>query len=453
VATPQASARRNRALLEGPVLPGVLRLAAPNFLLAALQAAATFADAYYVGRTGTAPLAGLALVFPLIALMQMMSAGAIGGGISSAIARAVGANDFARAAATALQAIYIALVGGLAFSATLLLAGPSIYRALGGEGAALAAALDYSNIVFGGACLVWLANTAANVLRGAGNMHVPSAVLGCCALAQIGLGAVLTLGLGPFPRLGIEGVAIAYLTGFGLGALILCRFAWRQLDQWGMRVELPRPDRKLLWEVLRVGLLSSFNAVQTVLAALILTGFVGAYGTAALAGYGVGARLELLQVPFVFAIGAALVAMVGLNVGAGNLQRARRIAWTGGAVGAAITGSAGIVVALRPDLWAGMFSSDPAVLASGYAYLQIAGPCYGFLGLGVALYFASQGRGRMLGPVLASSARLLIAIAGGYVLVHVQAGALEALYVLIAVAMAAYGAGTALAAARWVFRA
>jgi Na+-driven multidrug efflux pump len=284
-------------------------------------------------------------------------------------------------------------------------------------------------------------------------MHVPSAVLGCCALAQIGLGAVLTLGLGPFPRLGIEGVAIAYLTGFGLGALILCRFAWRQLDQWGMRVELPRPDRKLLWEVLRVGLLSSFNAVQTVLAALILTGFVGAYGTAALAGYGVGARLELLQVPFVFAIGAALVAMVGLNVGAGNLQRARRIAWTGGAVGAAITGSAGIVVALRPDLWAGMFSSDPAVLASGYAYLQIAGPCYGFLGLGVALYFASQGRGRMLGPVLASSARLVIAIAGGYVLVHVQAGALEALYVLIAVAMAAYGAGTALAAARWVFRA
>ena len=448
----EALARRNRALLEGPVLPAVLRLAAPNFFLAGLQAAATFADAYFVGRSGTAPLAGLALVFPLIALMQMMSGGAIGGGVSSAIARAVGANDLERASAMALQAIYVALVCGLTFTAVMLLAGRSLYGALGGQGAALAAAAAYSNIVFGGACLVWFANTAANVLRGAGNMQTPSAVLGCTALVQIGLGAMLTFGLGPFPKLGIEGVALAYLTGFGLGALILCVFVRRQLQQWGTRAHLPRPDRKRLWEILRVGLLSSFNAVQTVFAALILTGFVGAYGTAALAGYGVGARLELLQVPFVFAIGAALVAMVGINVGAGNLARARRIAWTGGAVGAAVTGAVGVVVAWRPDLWAGMFSDDPAVLASGYAYLQIAGPCYAFLGLGAALYFASQGRGRMLGPVLASTARLLIAIVGGYVLVHVHAGALEALYLLIALAMAVYGAGTALAVARSVFR-
>jgi putative MATE family efflux protein len=447
-----AIVRRNRALLQGPVLPAMLRLAAPNFLLAALQAAATFADAYYVGQLGTAPLAGLALVFPLIALMQMMSAGAVGGGVSSSIARSVGAGDFARAGAIALQAIYVALAFGLAFSVTMLVAGAGLYRLLGGQGQALAAALAYSNIIFGGACLVWLANTAANVLRGAGNMRIPSAALGLAAVIQVLLGAVLTLGLGSFPGLGIGGAAIAYLTGFGAAALILTGFAARQLRQWGIRLRLPAPDRVRLWEILRVGLLSSFNAIQTVFTSLFLTGLVGVYGTAALAGYGVGARLELLQVPFVFAIGAALVAMVGVNVGAGNLARAKRVAWTGGALGAAITGSVGLIVALRPDWWAGMFSSDPAVLASGYAYLKIAGPCYAFLGLGMALYFASQGAGRVLGPVLASSARLLIAALGGYVLVHIVGVAIETLYVLIAVALTVFGAGAALAIARWVFR-
>ena len=434
------------------MLPTMLRLAAPNFLLAALQATATVADAYYAGRLGTAPLAGLALVFPLIALMQMMSAGAIGGGVSSAIARALGANDFARASATAMQTLYVALVCGFTFSGVMLFAGPALYSALGGDAQTLAAALRYSNIIFGGACLVWLANTAANVLRGTGNMRIPSAALGCAALIQVLLGAVLTLGVGPFPQLGIEGIAVAYLSGFGVAGLILSAFVWRQLKAWGVRAHLPAPDRQRLWEILRVGLLSSFNAAQTVAAALILTGFVGAYGTAALAGYGVGARLELLQVPFVFALGAALVAMVGINVGAGNLQRARRVAWTGGAVGAAITGSVGLVVALRPDWWAGLFSTEPAVLASGYAYLQIAGPCYAFLGLGTALYFASQGRGRVLGPVLASTTRLLIVVLGGYVVVHVYAASLEALYVLIAVGMTAFGAGTAAGIARWVFR-
>jgi Na+-driven multidrug efflux pump len=98
-----------------------------------------------------------------------------------------------------------------------------------------------------------------------------------------------------------------------------------------------------------------------------------------------------------------------------------------------------------------MFSNDPAVLAPAYAYLRIAGSCYAFIGLGVALYFASQGSGRMVGPVLASSARLLIAILGGHAVVA-HAGTLEALFVVIAVAMVAYGAGTALAVARSVFR-
>jgi len=185
---------------------------------------------------------------------------------------------------------------------------------------------------------------------------------------------------------------------------------------------------------------------------VVLTGLAGTFGAAALAGYGLGARLELLQVPFVFAIGAALVAMVGINIGAGNVARARRVAWTGGLLGAGITGAVGVIVALRPDWWAGLFSGDPAVLASAHAYLRIVGPCYVFLGAGTALYFAAQGAGRVLGPVLASTARLLIAAVGGYLLVHVYSVELETLYLVIALGMTVFGLGAVAAISRGVFR-
>jgi Na+-driven multidrug efflux pump len=206
---------------------------------------------------------------------------------------------------------------------------------------------------------------------------------------------------------------------------------------------LAKPSFALLKDVLRVGLLSSLNAAQTVVTTLVVTGLVGTFGAAALAGYGVGARLELLQVPFVFAIGAALVAMVGVNVGAGNIARARRVAWTGGLIGAGITGTVGMVVAIWPSLWAGLFSDDAEVLRAGYSYLRTVGPCYLFFGAGLALYFASQGIGRVLGPVLSSTARLLVAALGGYVAVYWLGASLETLYVIIGVGLAVFGIGVA----------
>jgi putative MATE family efflux protein len=430
-------------LLHGPVFTSILRLAAPNFLLAAMQAAATFADAYYVGRLGTEYLAAIALVFPILALMQMMSAGAIGGGLSSAIARARGAGDHARAAALATQAIYLVLGFGLTFSVIMLVFGPALFRLLGAGGVVVDVALSYSNTIFAGACLIWLANISANILRGSGNMSMPAVALSLAAIVQCGLGAVLTLGLGPFPALGIRGTAIGYLAGFGFAGVVLGVACVRQVRRWTGSIVLAKPSFALLKDVLRVGLLSSLNAAQTVVTTLVVTGLVGTFGAAALAGYGVGARLELLQVPFVFAIGAALVAMVGVNVGAGNIARARRVAWTGGLIGAGITGTVGMVVAIWPSLWAGLFSDDAEVLRAGYSYLRTVGPCYLFFGAGLALYFASQGIGRVLGPVLSSTARLLVAALGGYVAVYWLGASLETLYVIIGVGLAVFGIGVA----------
>jgi putative MATE family efflux protein len=442
------AAQRRARLLTAPVLPTLIALAAPNVLLALMQALVSFADAWFIGRLGTEGLAGVALVFPIVVLMQMMSAGAMGGGVSSAIARTLGAGDAVRAARLAWHAAVIAVAFGLLFTLIMWLGGPALYRLLGGTGATLDHALAYSTIVFGGALTVWLSNILANVVRGTGNMMVPAVTLSAAALLQIPLCGALVLGWGAFPQLGIRGAAIAYVLTFGAAALVFAAYILSGRTGLMVRGIHIAFSARLFADILKVGLLSSFNAVQTIAAAVFVTGLVGTLGTAALAGYGLGVRLELLQIPVVFAIGSALVVMVGTCIGAGDVKRARRIAWTGAALAAGVTGCVGVVVALWPGVWAGLFSTDAAVLDAAYTYLRIAGWCYAFFGAGVALYFASQGAGKMLWPVLAGSARFLIAVIGGLVVLRYFNGTLTGLFAVMGLAMVAYGAGMA-ATVKW----
>ncbi len=426
----------------------VLRLAAPGIVLVAFQSAVSITDAYFVGRLGTAPLAGLSLVFPLLMLLQMMSAGAMGGGVASAIARSLGAGNEKAARSLTVHAVIIGIAFGLVFTLCILAAGPSIYRLLGGRQSVLQEALAYSNLVFAGAVLVWLANTLASILRGSGNMVVPAVVLGGATLLHVPLSGMLVLGGGPLPTLGIAGAGVAYLANFGFASVAMLAYLLRPASRLKPTREDLRLDARMFWEILRVGAISSVNSMLTVLTAVLLTGIVGTYGTAALAGYGVGVRLELMQVPLVFAIGQALVAHIGTNIGAGQIERAKRIAWTGASIAACIGLAIGAIVAVFPLAWAGLFSTDPAVLEACSQYLRRVAPCYPFLSVGVALYFASQGAGRMAMPLLAGIFRLLIASLGGFAVV--RAGApVSAVFYVIAAAMLVYGSFTAWA----VFRA
>jgi Na+-driven multidrug efflux pump len=286
------------------------------------------------------------------------------------------------------------------------------------------------------------------VLRGSGNTLAPAVALALAALLHIPLSGALTLGWGPFPRLGIAGAALAYVADFLFASLLMGLMVWRaglqpQHAHW-------RLEARVLREILRVGAVSSVGALQTVLTAVVLTGFVGSYGTAALAGYGVGVRLELLLVPLVFAIGQALVVMVGTNIGAGRGAHAKRIAWTGTALAAGTSLAIGVTVALFPGLWIGIFSDDPAVLATGSLYLRIVAPFYVLFGAGMALYFASQGAGRMVLPVLAGTVRLVVVVAGGALVVAIG-GPLAAVFAVIAGGIVLFGAliVAAVRAGRW----
>lgn len=408
------------------------------------------AETAYVGVLGLPQLAGIALVFPMVMLQQMMSAGAMGGGISSAVSRALGAGSTERAEALARHAIVIGGSAGLTFTAIFLACGPSIYRLLGGRSAALEEAYMYSNTVFLGAGFVWLTNTMASIIRGTGNMRVPSLALLAVAALQVALGGILGLGFGPIPRFGIAGVAMGQVLAYGAGMAFLCSYLLSRQSRIRLRLNGP-----LSWEmfrdILKVGALACVSPVQSVLTVLVMTGFVASFGAEALAGYGIGARLEFLLVPITFAVGVSSVPMVGMAMGAGDSNRARRVAWTAGFLAAGLVGAIGLLVAVRPATWSQLFTDNVGVLAVSRDYLTMAGPAYAFLGLGLALYFASMGSGTILGPVLAQTARLVVILAGGWWLTG-QDTTVSQFFLVVAASLVTYGLAAAFAVGRirWV---
>ena len=430
---------RTRLLLEAPIAPTLLRLGAPNVLVMLSQAAVGLIETYFVGQLGTDALAGMALVFPVVMLMQMTSAGAMGGGIASAIARALGARRTADANALVLHAMAIALGFGLVFMVAVLGGGRWLYAEMGGTAGALEAAVTYSNWVFAGAILVWLFNSLASVLRGTGNMATPAWVTVAGTVLLIPLSPLLIFGWGPIPGLGIAGGAVALLIYYALGSAALAAYLWSSKSLLRPQFKTVRFQKPLFWDILRVGLVGAVSTVATNLAIGITTALVGGFGTAAIAGYGTASRLEYLLVPLVFGFGSPLVAMVGTCIGAGQRARALRATWIGAALSFGMTEAIGLWAALFPQAWLSLFNSDPAMIAAGSQYLRLVGPVYGFFGLGLVLYFASQGAGKLLWPVIGNLARLTTAAAGGWLALTIWGSGLQGVFIAQAVALVVYG--------------
>jgi putative MATE family efflux protein len=440
---------RTARLLTAPIVPTLLAMAWPNIVVMVAQASTGLIETWWVSHLGTDALAGMALVFPGFMMMTMLSAGAIGGGISSGIARALGGNRHDDANALALHALIVSVILGLVFSAMFLLGGPWLYRAMGGDTGSLDAALKYSNVVFAGTVLVWLANGLASSIRGTGNMLVPSLAVCFGVALLIPLSPLLIFGWGPFPAFGIAGAGAAVLVTTALTAIALACYIFSRRSL--IRLSLVPLKWRFFSEILGVGAVASVSTLQTSLTVLLTTALVGAAaGPHALAGYGTGSRLEYLLIPLVFGLGAPLVALVGTNIGAGQNQRALRIALIGGGIAFAICETIGIAAAIWPAAWLTLFDHDPHMIETGSAYLRIVGPAYGFFGLGLCLYFSSQGAGRLMWPLAAGTARLIIAIGGGWLALRLT-GSLTWMFAMLSVALVVYGASmtTAVASGVW----
>jgi putative MATE family efflux protein len=447
------SGSRTALLLEGPIVSTLLRLAAPNVVVNVVLIAVTATvDAHFVGRLGPAALAGISLVFPLLMLMQQMANSSMGGAIASAIARAIGAGRHADASALVMHGIIVALGMALIFTSLLLICGPALYALMGGSGEVRAAALEYSNAIFAGALAYWLLSTLTSIVRGAGQATVLAVVYLAAEVLHVILVPLLMFGLGPIPPLGITGAGVATVTSFTASSAVL---VWYIVSgRTAIRISLRgvRISRRLFADILRVGAPMSLQPILNNLALAVLTGFVGALGAAQLAGFGVAARLEYLLYPLAFGLGAGVLAMVGTNIGAGNLARAGRVAWTGATLAAVITGCIGLFGVALPGTWTALFTQVPEVSLFAADYLVIVGLAYPFLGLGLTLASAFQAAGRPLWPLLGITGRALTVILGGWMVVHLAGTGLTYLAIVAASGLIVYGASLTIAFRSGVWR-
>jgi putative MATE family efflux protein len=431
------------AMLTAPPFPMLVRMATPNALAFLVQASVSMAEVAFVSELGTVPLAAVALMFPGLMLMQTLANGAVGGAVSSAVARALGRGDSARAESLIWHALAIAVGAGVLFYLSWRLAGAELLETLGAGESVRTTAAAYAEIIFGGAVLVWLMALLNSVFRGMGNMKLPATLMMLGAAVQIPLAGTLILGWFGVPALGLEGAAVAVLVVAGVNVGILLTRLRSPATPIRLRLAHMRLQWPLFADIFRVGALASLSPVFTVLTVSVVNGLVSEFGVAALAGYGIVARLEFLLIPMVFGLGAAMTALVGTNMGAGNVARAERIGWLGGLSAAAVTGAVGMLLALFPGLWLGLFAEDAATWAAGESYLQIVGPVFAFQGLGLSLYFASQGAGTVLWPVIATALRFAIGVGGAALAVTVFSAGLDTVYVCLAIGMFVYGALTA----------
>ena len=443
------AANQRSVLLSGPVWPTLLRLATPNMIGVLIQSMIGIVDAWFLGQLGRTALAGVALVFPLFMLQNMLSAGAIGGAVAGATARALGAGDQARAEAVLRAAIVIAFGGSAAMAVLFLGFGSAIYGFLGGSGAVLQAALAYSDVLFAGVVALWLFNMLSSVLRGLGDTLRPALGLALVTAVHLPLAWLLIGGAGPVPGLGMRGGALAIVLAYAIGTVAL--FVYMLGRHAPLRLRVRKVSWALLQQILRPGIFAGSQSVLTIASFLLITAMLGRFGEAALAGYGIGARIEILMIPIIFGFGGASIAMVGASVGAGDRDRAIGIAWRGSFASALLVGGIGLFLAIFPSVWAELFTDDAEVASVTRHYLQIVGPCYAFFGLGLSAYFSSQGLGSLFYPVLAAWLRFVLIAIGFAMLVLADYFNATAAFGVVAFAMVAYGSfvGIALYLGPW----
>ena len=417
-------------LLHGPLLSTLIRLALPTGAVLFMATMVSVAETYFVSSLGVKAIAAASLVVPVMVLMTTVASAGIGGGVSAAIARAIGARRHDDAESLAWHAVVIGAAGGGLFTLAALLAGPALYRGLGGSGESLELAVLYSDVLFGGAASFWILLLLQAALRGTGNVKVPALTVLGSAVAALILSPALIKGWLGAPRMGVAGAGVAQVL-CSIAALVVVVVYMRSSSST-LRLRRQPLRRAHFRAILSIGSLSSINVVMLAVSVTALTAAAGSVSVAAIAGYGIASRLELLLSPVMFGCGTAAITLVATNLGAGNVARARRAAIVNVLLVAGLVGLVGLSASIFPHLWLGLFTSDAAAMAVGTQYLHVVAPFYAVIGVIFELYFAGQGARRILWPMTASVVRCLFALAAMGLVLQGHA-TLRTAFVLVAV--------------------
>lgn len=394
----------------------VLSLALPTTAVMVVGAVSNILYTYFVSRLGATAIAAVSLVFPISLIATAMMGGGIGAGVAAAIAQGLGGGRRADADRIAEHALLITLVVSIVFTFGLLFGAPSLFRLMGGRDEVLAGASLFARVLFSGSIVTFTISTFDSILRAEGNVRVPS--IG--AVMSLTLQIVFTPIFMFFFGMGLPGAAVATLAGQVVGAIPRARHIFSGRGTVRPRILPVRISARPAADILRVGIPASLATFANYLGLILLTAIVTRYGTHEIAAFGLGTRLDFLILTLAFGVGSAVLTLVGLARGAGDMERVKAIVSRALLLVGSILLLLGGLLVVRPGIWLGLFTTDPEILEIGASYLRAVAPSYPFLGASLIFAFTLQGLGRAVFPLVMTIARTIVVVSAAVLLASTQ---------------------------------
>lgn len=381
------------SLTDGPLLPAVLRLALPAVGTTLLQVLFNITDTFWVGRTlGPAALAGVSSAS--YSLWIIITTGELlGSGLTAIAARRHGERRPDLAARAAGNALVLAAILGLLVAALGLTATDPLFRLMHLPGDAEVEARRFLVVQCVGAVLIYGYFVVEAAFRSGGDTRTPFALLAGSVLLNLVLDPLMILGLGPFPALGVYGAALATVLTRGVGFVVGFGFLLRR---GGIRAHLDGPTTRAIF---RIGTPVMLAGTLFSISYILILPTVSRFGTPALAALGIGHKVE--GVSYMIAVGFGLAAgtLVGQNLGAGQVARARSAGWLTALLAVIPVGLLGLLFAAAPGPIASIFTADEATATNAALYLLVFGVAQPCIAFEEALFGALSGAGYTLWPM------------------------------------------------------
>jgi putative MATE family efflux protein len=380
-------------LTKGGITKTLFTLALPIVIGTLLQLAFNITDTFFVSLMGSEPLAAISVTFPVFFISF-----AIGSGISigtiALTSQAIGAGRKKEAGNIALHSIILAFSAGIAVAVIGFASSRLIFTAMGITGNLLELTLTFMNIIFVSFVFQFLAMTATSIIQAGGNAITPAKNLAAGVALNAVLDPLLIFGFGPVPAFGIAGAALA--TVFSLALVMLLDYAFIFSGKTSVCITRAcfKPEAKIVRRIATLGFPSFLSQSFDSVGFFLLIGLVTAFGTSAIAAFGVGIRLEAIAVLPVIGLMVAVMPFVGQNLGAGKLDRAKEGMKKAGYAAALFMLFFASVWFLAPEVLFSPFTSDPAIISIGSGYFRVISLGYVFLGLNFVLGGALQAAGR-----------------------------------------------------------
>ena len=384
---------------EGSIGRAVMLLAIPMVLEMSMESLFAVVNVFWVARLGADAVASVGLIESMVTLVFTVAMG-LSMATTAMVARRTGEKDQAGASVAAVQAIAIGIIVSLVLGGVGFLFTPALLKLMGATPEIIQTGSGYGRVILGFNVVILLLFLNNAIFRGAGDAAIAMRVLWFANIVNLILDPCLIFGLGPFPRLGVTGSAIATTIGRGLAVAYQFYLLFGNKSRVRVRRDQIRLDVRVMLRLLRVSLGGMFQFFVATASWIILTRIVAKFGGAALAGYTIAIRIVIFALLPSWGMSNAAATLVGQNLGAGKPDRAERSVWVTGFSNMVFLALVTVVFLIFAESLIGIFTNDAAVLPYGIAALRFISFGYIFYAYGMVIVQSFNGAGDTTTPTL-----------------------------------------------------